>query len=291
MDNHYLPDQQFVDLKDFLRESKVKFRDCNTSIIVPKFGEAFHVSSYCKNGMTPGIATYNALKASHISDGAPYRWTAPEMAYLSCESPSFYLKSLNGYTGYICSIDLDSSYYQIYRHLSWRGRYPTKKMKYFIGDTFDHLSDWKAARSAVVGIARSRYEKWDTGGQVEKVRKELNPYLSPYLWKCVSTILGIFAKTAVSMGAVYVDTDGYLFLDPGQAMKFKEFLSNCEMDYHSFENANSTFHSWQWYEIGDDHAVGREYSGRPDNRDNLKFASEKDLKLFRFYIERKFSND
>lgn len=284
MNNIIVPKERFTAIKSELRSAGITYRDCWDTVIVPKFGEAFSVDASCRDGMSPGEAAYQVLSKSSIAVGKPFMWSSSEMSLLTWRPPFWYDPRYSQQTGWMGYIDIRSSYYQIYRHLSWEGVMPGKDDAFPIGDEFDSLKNWKQARNAIVGIARSTREKWVTGNEVTYKQKDPNPFLSPYLWGMIQGFLNAVADQMLKMGSVYICVDGYVFVGQDDFDNATEYLSRKGVVTKSTTDKDGRIWGWNSIAIGD--KVSKQYrtSSKPitaiDSPDYevLRYVSERMMK-------------
>jgi hypothetical protein len=235
MQHPILPKETLDELTESLKVAGETFRIVDGGIIVPKWKESFSVPENCRYGIPATWYASRLLTQSSISQGKPFMWKVRELVALNRGTPRYL--SIKGVGVYreLYHVDIWHAYYQFYRHLHWRGEigdYQNKTTQYYVGGSFDWLKDWKQARNAVVGLAVSRYEKWYKGYEPFKIRKKLNPWLSPYLWSALMDMMHFLAWTAVYIfQAVYVDNDGYIFLDAHSRDGFTGYLTDSNIAF------------------------------------------------------------
>lgn len=249
---HFVNQAHLTKLKSELREQCIKFRDCDTTIIVPQFNEVFSLEEIARNKVSPGMAAYKALKKSDIAKWTPYYWRQDEIELLDLRAPR-YLKSdwqNYGKPTLLYYVDLWHSYQQIYEYSYWRiDDFPNGERSHPIGKQFEHLADWREARNSIVGIARSTKDKWVEGPQVSYVKK-INPFLSPTLWAEIIGVLNHVAWRAYDKGAIHINTDGYIFDDLTNCEWFLDFLFDHDMTYKYWVDPVGVLRGYNNYTIG-----------------------------------------
>jgi hypothetical protein len=110
-------------------------------------------------------------------------------------------------------VDITAAFWNIYRHLSLDVFYDGEHLGNGAA-RFSHLpaeyAGEKKARNALIGITRARTQVYYHYG-VAKQCPSHNPLLAPQLWGFIAHCLHEIAGLAVACGAVYVNTDGYIF--------------------------------------------------------------------------------
>jgi len=212
----YVTPEELRLVQKHLMDTDSYFIAGSSSIFVPKGKQKYVNKNVCKpwpdlHGQsrltTPGQAARLEL-ARQWPKLKKVGWPAGDISLLSARSPMHYTGQVSGDLVYI---DLDSAYAQIYRNLWLDTMYPRGYYgKYPLRNIADTLETWKAARNALMGIARSTEAVAFRGHQRIKIRTE-NKYLSPALWATVQEVLHVVAAKAVELGAVYINTDGYVF--------------------------------------------------------------------------------
>jgi len=197
--------------------------------------------------MAPGEAARVELNRA-FPDIRKVGWRGPMVRLFDKRPPMHYSGPAMGEFTYI---DLKSAWWQFYRPLwldqpwprGYRGRYPLLEVA-------DQLANWKAARNAVVGIARSRYVFGQKGSRQIKMAYT-NKFLSPGLWATIMDLAHWVASKALEYGAVYVNVDGYMF--PGvqsrQEGYFKDFLEAHSLAYDVRAWGEGEIRSWNSYKI------------------------------------------
>ncbi len=176
-------------------------------------------------------------------------WPGPAVQLLDARPPLMYSGPSKGEFTYI---DLTGAYHQIYRRLwldvcyprAFYGQYPLKGVA-------ERLNIWKSARNALMGIIRSRSSVGVKGGRRIKLHMR-NKFLSPPLWATVQAILNSIAAKAVEHGAIYVNTDGYLFPSAGgvSLLSFVGWLYSNEIAYHVRAEGEGEIKGWNRFRVG-----------------------------------------
>lgn len=154
--------------------------------------------------------------------------------------------------GHMVYVDLDSAYHQLYSNMwldqlwprGYYGRYP-------LSEPANRLKGWKGARNSLVGICRARSGAAYKGNKRITLRFK-NRFLSPCLWATVQDLLHVVASKAVELGAIYINTDGYLFYtDPPEFYEtFVTWLSENGFRWSVRATGNSEVVSWNNYRVG-----------------------------------------
>jgi len=175
-------------------------------------------------------------------------WQKKHIELLDCGAPMLFTGEYHGLGTYV---DLNRAYHTIYSQLPLnvlhpRG-WPTKPLS--LRPIAEKLRNHKSARNSVVGITRSRYITAYKGRKPVLLSAK-NRFLSPPFWATIMDVLHELANLAVKLGAIYVNTDGYIFPDEGDPAGFYEFLT--EMGY-SFKLKSGECHitGWGSYSVGD----------------------------------------
>lgn len=134
------------------------------------------------------------------------------------------------YKGMGTHIDLVSAYWQIYKWLTLDMSYPRSVGQYHLGVVAEKLKSDKVARNTLIGMARGAtvtcYRGFDPVQQLFP-----SVCYCPDLWHFVQMVLNEIALVAYSLGAIYVNTDGYFFPEGAKVGHFKRFLDWLDMDY------------------------------------------------------------
>lgn len=194
-----------MEFRGWLRCQGVKFKDCRSSVVVPAWGECIVTEDVCENGKPATQLAYETLK-KHYPD-LRLRWSKEQMRYLDAKAPQIFKGEYWGELGYI---DIKSAHAQLYKYLYLRSQRHFTRHQFPMYLIAEELHSFKLARNCVVGICRSVEDKWVEQGEVS-YRRKLNPYLSPTLWWQIAGILNQIASVMLGLGAVWINTDGYLF--------------------------------------------------------------------------------
>jgi hypothetical protein len=111
-------------------------------------------------------------------------------------------------------LDLKGAYWSIYRWLALDdlplGYNPAPGgLLYRVASC---VEKYKGVRNSIVGMAHAGPLPAYRNGKYTPLLPR-NPYYSPWLWYNIQTMLHYVAAAAINCGAVYVNTDGYLFRD------------------------------------------------------------------------------
>jgi hypothetical protein len=153
------------------------------------------------------------------------------MRLLDISPPIFWDGRSRRFWGYY--VDLRSAYYNIYRWLwldtLWPRGTGSPELRFDNLSNIGELYKWKPARNAVIGITRSTTL---TTWQGDKVKDQpyKNYHLNPMLWMTVQKVLHDIAREALSLGAVYVATDGYVFKSDRGVSRFVSMLTDYDLD-------------------------------------------------------------
>lgn len=154
----------------------------------------------------------------HYKSDAMLLDTAPPMVYLET------------WKGYGCHIDLTAAYWNIYKFLTLDFSYPRSMGRYHLGKIAERLKDNKKARNSIIGMSRGGEATTWRGYNRGSVRIS-SPLYCPDLWHFVMCIMNELALIAVGCGAIYVNTDGYIFKEGGQVNFFKRMLALADLPY------------------------------------------------------------
>lgn len=153
--------------------------------------------------------------------------------------------------GEFVQVDLSGAYWQIYRYLWVNTPFPMGYGTLPLYNVAERLKDQKGARNALVGICRARKSVAFKGGNRIEVTTG-NAFLSPGLWATIQAVLNEIASLAVTLGAVYVATDGYIFplSSPGLST-FCAWLEDNEFAYRRVIQGPGEVAGWCCYKVGD----------------------------------------
>lgn len=280
MEKRVLSEGEFIHARDELIKSGTYFTTGHASLNVPSLKVKYLNDKAVRhwldlNGkvvpMTAGEAARTELNRTFPSLRR-VGWLPAEVRLLDARSP-FHFTGSN--TCEMIYIDLRSAYHQIYKCLWLDTTYPRGLYGRFpLRDVAHALRDWKAARNGVVGIVRSRFLVGFRGH--ERIEMQIrNKFLSPGLWATVQDTLHWIAHEAIERGAVYVNTDGYLF--PLEASDFEGFLSF--LDDHSLRwkvrsQGFGVIKAWNSYKVGGFETAPYRF-GMSSNNTNKEFTNVK----------------
>ena len=210
MKNVPMSKEEFSFFRQWVRGYDILWRDMRTNCLVPNWGEAVCLKDFMIGSVTSGEYAYNVLK--NIYPTLKLHWIKSELSLLDARPPMYYQNRLEGELYYL---DIKSAYLQLYQYLYLHSKAPFRRQQYPLYDVaqcFVNHSEipYKAARNAIVGIARSTRNKWVCGSKIWYTTK-YNRYLSPTLWYQLMGILNQFARAMLAIGAVWFNVDGYIF--------------------------------------------------------------------------------
>lgn len=196
--------------------------------------------------ITPGEAARFEL-IREFPDIKRVGWRGPMIKLFDKRVPMFYLGPAT--SSEMVYIDLKSAYWQIYRMLWLDVLYPRGLYgRYPMAGVADRLERWKAARNAVIGLIRSRDLVGFKGHKRIKMTTK-NKFLSPCLWATVIDILHWIAEKAISEGAIYINTDGYLFHDQARADRFMLWLIERGLIFSVRDWGPGEVRGWNSYKV------------------------------------------
>lgn len=205
MKNVIMSRSDYAATRQFLHFSNIRWRDCGFSAIVPAWDECIACDEICYSGETAPQLAYAALQKHY--PGMRLAWRRDELALLDSRVPRLFLGEKFDELYYV---DVKSAFAQLYQYLYLHSEFPFKRQKHPLREIALELWDKKIARNAVIGITRSTQNKWVEGEKVWYTQKR-NPYLSPTLWAQITGVLNQIAQQMVKFGAIWVNTDGYIF--------------------------------------------------------------------------------
>lgn len=256
MEKHFITGNELRQIGSTLKRDGIYHIAGTHSISVPSSKQKYTDRAAVKNWpdedgqyrlMTPGEAARNELKRA-FPDLKRVGWNKHHISLFDKRVPLHYSGPA---TGDMMYIDLDGAYHQIYRRLwldtpwpcGYYGRYPMKNVA-------DGLKEWKAARNAVIGICRSRSVVGIKGSKRYNLSVK-NDYLSPKLWASVQDLLHLVAGVALSCGAIYINTDGYVFPDSqaDNPIWFIEWLTKMDFAFSIRDTGPGEILGWNNYRI------------------------------------------
>lgn len=165
--------------------------------------------------------------------------------------------------GKFVQIDLTAAYWQIYRFLWLDTPFPGGYGNKPLFDVANRLENWKQARNSLVGVCRGRgavaYK-----GQKRIDLKTQNIWLSPGLWATMQAILNEVATVAVRSGAVYVNTDGYIFPIHSSGWDlFERWLEANNFNWRVTTQGLGEIAGWCVYKVGDKQTILYKTGARP----------------------------
>ena len=173
-------------------------------------------------------------------------WRRDHVKLFDWRSPMYFDEPYQGAGVYV---DLKAAYCQIYRNLWLDTPFPRGVGTLSLSPVADRLQDWKAARNAVMGIVKNRTITGCRSGKRQEI-SVTNHFLSPGLWATVQAILHAVAATALEHGAIYVNTDGYMFPDYDKALGFLDFLNDLNLRHEIRDSGVIDLKGWNNYQVG-----------------------------------------
>lgn len=229
MKNVLLPRPEYRNFRTWLRSTQIVWRDVIDSSIIPQWGESVCNQDVCFESKTPGEIAYQCLRTNYPH--LDLQWRKDELRLLDLRPPKYFDGQ---FRGQCYGLDISHAYAQLYSRLYLHGDWPRKRLKYPLVEVANELDPLKSARNAVVGIVRSTRNKWVQGEKVWYVNKK-NPFLSPVLWGHLQSILNEIAVWSIELGAVFVNTDGYVFRTEKEKDNLKSKLDSFGIQTKSFQ--------------------------------------------------------
>lgn len=179
-------------------------------------GEPVSASSVARRILFSGL---NLLGRKRIP------WNKRALPLLKIPHPLYCVPSWTGQQLYY--FDIKAAYYSIYSRLPfdlWFNGTRTVGGKVYFSDFLpSDLRTQKLLRNCIVGCLRS-----DLSSRVRSFRlvrrQNHNPLLSPYLWGYIASILHSIANKAIELGAVYYNTDGGIFNNLEDGLKWCKYV-------------------------------------------------------------------
>jgi len=257
MERRVVSGKELRTITDHLRRQAIYHTLGSSSIFVPSTQVKYMDEAVCKlwcdlddytHMMMPGEAARVEMNRA-FPELERVGWNGPHVCLFDMRVPLHYEGAQRGEYAYI---DLKAAYWQIYRRLWLDVAYPCGLYgKYPLDVVAEQLKDWKAARNALIGLVRSRSVVGVRGTRRFTLSTK-NKFLSPCLWATVMSILHWIAHEALKHGAVYINTDGYIF--PSQTLwhidGFMEFLIDHEINFEIRTTGEGEIVSWNNYQIG-----------------------------------------
>ena len=272
--------REIVELSEAMIEAKTYFVAGNNSLWVPSTQSKIMDASVVKQWptldgelvpMTPGEAARTELMREfpgHKRVG----WSKGHIKQFDWRPPLYCNPAGPG--KYVC-IDLTSAYHQIYQYLWLNTPFPLGRGTMPLFNVGQRLERWKSARNALVGICRSRHgTAYKNGRRIEISTR--NAWLSPGLWATIQAVLNEIACKAVTVGAVYVNTDGYIFPveSPGWDL-FENWLEKNGFNWSVRAQGRGEIAGWSCYKVGQKETHLYSIGSRPYGKVNsVKFTTE-----------------
>lgn len=254
---YFVTGKEIRNVMSHLQNEGTYFMGGINSIYVPRGKLKYIDKSVCKNWpdlegqyrlMPPGEAARLEMLREY-PDLKRVGWLPGHIKLLDQRSPLHYEGPA---VGQLIYIDLDAAYSQIYKNLWLDTPYPRGLGgQYPLAAIADKLKDWKVARNSVIGIARSTTMVGYRGTKRITVKIK-NRFLAPGLWATVQSLLHWIASRAIACGAIYVNTDGYIFYaDPPEFwIDFASWLTSQKIVWSIRAEGQGEVVSWNNYQIG-----------------------------------------
>lgn len=257
MEKRVVSAKELRTVMDHLRKQVIYHTLGSSSIYVPSTQTKYMDIAVCREWpnlegyiemMMPGEAARTEMNRS-FPGLERVGWNGPHVKLFDMRVPLHYEGPTRGEFTYI---DLKAAYWQIYKRLWLDVAYPCGFYGlYSLSEVARALRDWKAARNALIGLVRSR-EIVGVRGSRRYTLTTKNKFLSPCLWATVMSLLNWIAFEALRWGAIYINTDGYIF--PTQTLQeldgFMEFLIDHEINFEIRTAGEGEIVSWNNYQIG-----------------------------------------
>lgn len=226
------------------------------SITVPKLNKTFVSNRHLWIGK-PVSAASIARRLLYTSLPLLKRkripWNRRALPLLDIPHPLFCIPSTN--IGNLFYFDLRGAYYSIYKRLPlefWfngvRSLGGELKFEDFLPPD---LRDYKLLRNCIVGCMRTRESRRVRGGRVV-ITNNHNALLSPYHWGFIAHLLHAIANKAVDLGAIYYNTDGAIFLNLEEGLKWSSFVAELGLTPDLKQHGIGYVHGVGRYKIGGD---------------------------------------
>lgn len=253
---YVVTESEFIRIKSELVKQETYFSAGHASLYAPSIATKYLNEKAVRHWldldgniipMSAGEAARTELSRA-FPDIKRVGWLPREISLFDARSPCHFTGPA---TGEMIYIDLVSAYYQIYKCLWLDTTYPRGLYGQFpLYDVAERLKHWKAARNGVLGIIRSRHLVGFRGHKRVEMSVR-NKFLSPGLWATVQHTLHWIAIEAINKGAIYVNTDGYLFpQDTSNVDVFLDYLVDHHLDYKVRAVGAGDVVAWNAYKVG-----------------------------------------
>lgn len=162
---------------------------------------------------TPGgWASPAELARNYVSVKYPKRRRVTTEQYHEVMKPrSQPLLAIPGTYGDCLYLDLKSAYWSIMKIIGWDVEYFPGRWLGVKSDVTDFpFQEYKLARNSLVSVGLVGKANYWTGEQLVSVRKS-NGLVNMVLWSAVQDVLNGIALDMERAGAIYINTDGYIF--------------------------------------------------------------------------------
>lgn len=274
-----LTEGEFIRARDELINQGTYFTAGHSSLYVPSTQTKYLNEKATRNWldldgeivpMTAGEAARTELERA-FPTLKRVGWQPKEVVLLDARSPCHYAGQASGEMVYV---DLKSAYHQIYSCLWLDTCYPRAIYgQYALKGVAHALKHWKAARNGVLGICRSRYLVGFRGHKRIEMQIK-NKFLAPPLWATVQDTLDWIAAEAIERGAIYVNTDGYLFPMTGDFEGFFDYLADHHLRYKIRAQGEGDVRGWNAYKVGSFETMPYKLS-LPNSKSGKEFSNVK----------------
>lgn len=169
-------------------------------------------------------ALNNALK---MESRKRFNWNKANQRLLDLPQPLFCDPLTDSV--YLIYCDIKGAYHSIYTKLPlllYYSNYGSSSQGSNLGSILPQdIREFKLARNCVVGAMRARGSLIVRNKQIVRIPSR-NPLISPSHWGFIATLLHCIAHYAISMGAVYFNTDGAIFRNRSSADKWMKFIES-----------------------------------------------------------------
>jgi len=231
--------------------------------------------------MTPGEAAREELKRYHPNVKMIARKSDFKMLDLT---PPRYWRG-NQYHGDMYYVDLSGAYAATYRNLTLDCCWPRCIGEFELNPIADRLWQWKTARNSVMGVCRS-HTMQAVKGRKSWEQKFYNQYFSPHLWYTVQQVLHSLAEFALNLGAIYINTDCFIFRKQKQYILMAELLEFMNYETHVLQGEGVI---WGWNSYALPGKATRNYNVDTERMVYIKaFEGSKTLKWYKSIVKKNF---
>lgn len=211
-------------------------------------------------------------------------WTRYEKPYLEIPQPLFCKPEVE--RKYLIYVDVKACYFDLYRRMPVAVRWGGRMVHY--GDTSwgqllpSDIEQYKLVRNSIPGIWRAYNGCRVRHGKPVSVGT-INPYLSPIHWGLLAHLLHHLAAKAVSLGAVYYNTDGAIFVDDKAALAWVDLVADLGLTASVRHQGIGKVYAVGSYQIG-----GQRWGGNKDTArafSNLGYFNPQVLTAWKEWIK------